>query len=123
MEFTLNDFTNLYHWIKRNGLIFVNLQPLTPLPGTEIYEKFKDQLIVPRDSFEKWDLAHLVLKPNRMSQRRYYFEILKLYSLITLNPINIVKLIRKYSIWDVLKLTKGSGIITGQYVKKIIRGY
>lgn len=123
MEFTLNDFKNLYLWIKRHGLIFVNLQPLTPLPGTEIYKKLKDQLIVPRDSFEKWDLAHLVLKPNRMSPRRYYFEILKLYSLITLNPINIAKLIRKYGIWDVLKLSKGSGIITGQYVKKIIRGH
>ena len=123
MDFSLGDFKNLYKWLKKLGLTFVNLQPLTPLPGTEIYEEYMEHFIISPDEYEKWDLAHLVLRPTKMSLRRYYLEILKLYFKITLNPNNIIKLINKYGLKDVLKLSKGSSIVTSQYLNKIVRGY
>lgn len=122
MDFSKADFNGLYRWIKKLNLIFVNLQPLTPLPGTELYEVYRNDFIIPREETEKWDLAHLVLKPSKMSVRHYYFEMIKLYYKITMRPKNIVKLIKRYSLREVLKLSWGSSLVTMQYIQKIIRG-
>lgn len=117
-----NDFENLYKWIKKIDIKFINLQPFTPLPGTEVYEQYKDRLIIPRGSYEKWDLAHLVVKPEKLSIRRYYFEILKIYYKVTMNPRNIFKMIKQYGIVENIKLSFGASNITMQYIKKIIKG-
>ncbi len=122
MDFSTEDFKNLYNWIKKMNLIFVNLQPLTPLEGTEIYNLYKEDFIIPKEEYEKWDLAHLVLQPKKMSVRRYYFEMIKLYYKITMRPQNVIKLIKKHGIKEVLKLSVGSSFVTLQYIKKVIRG-
>ena len=122
MDFSREDFHNLHKWLKGLGLTFINLQPLTPLRGTEIYQMYKENLIVDGDQFEKWDLAHLVLKPEKMSVRRYYYEMIKLYYRITMAPGNVIRLIKKYGLKDVLKLSMGSSVITMQYLKKLVRG-
>ncbi len=103
-------------------MTFVNLQPLTPLYGTEIFQEYEKDLVIPREEFEKWDLAHLVLKPQKMSIRRYYFEMVKLYYKITMRPKNVLRLIRKYGLSEVLKLSIGSSAVTFQYMQKILRG-
>ncbi len=122
MDFSKEDFVNLYKWIRKMGLIFVNLQPLTPLKGTDIYEVYEEDLAIKREEFEKWDLAHLVLKPEKMTTRRYYYEIIKLYYKITMHPTNVKKLIKKYGLKEVLKLSYGSSAVTLQYLQKILRG-
>lgn len=122
MDFSKEDFVSLYKWIRKMGLIFVNLQPLTPLKGTEIYEVYEEDLAIKREEFEKWDLAHLVLKPEKMTTRKYYFEIIKLYYKITMHPTNVKKLIKKYGFKEVLKLSLGSSAVTLQYLQKILRG-
>lgn len=120
MDFSKEDFVSLYKWISKMGLIFVNLQPLTPLKGTEIYEVYKEDLAIKREEFEKWDLAHLVLKPEKMTSRRYYYEIIKLYYKITMHPTNVKKLIKKYGFKEVIKLSFGSSAVTLQYLQKIL---
>lgn len=122
MDFSKEDFYNLYKWLKKLDLTFVNLQPLTPLPGTEIYDSYKENFIIDREDFEKWDLAHLVLKPSRMTIRRYYFEMIKLYYRITVNPKKIIGLIKKYGLKEVWKLSLGSSLVTLQYIIKILKG-
>lgn len=64
----------------------MNLQPLTPLRGTELYEKYKKDFIIREDEYEKWDLAHLVVKPTHISVRRYYFYTMMMYYRIMVNP-------------------------------------
>ena len=122
MDFSKEDFKSLYRWIKGLGLIFVNLQPLTPLKGTAIYQQYQKDFIIDPLEYEKWDLAHLVLKPQKMSVGRYYYEIIKLYYKITMRPQNIWKLIRKYGFMEVWKLFWGSSAVTRQYLQKMIRG-
>ena len=122
MDFSKDDFQKLYRWIKRLGLIFVNLQPLTPLKGTDIYEQYQKDFIVDPAEYEKWDLAHLVLKPQKMSVRRYYFEMIKLYYKILMAPQNVWKLIQKYGFMEVWKLSWGSSVVTLQYLQKMIKG-
>ncbi len=122
VDWDKNDFKNLYNYIKRLGLVFVNLQPFTPMPGTPYFDKYKDQLIIPYNEHEKWDMAHLVIKPEKISAGRYYFEILKLYYKITMVPQNVIYMFKRYGIKTTLKLSIGAAQISCQYIKKIIRG-
>ncbi len=116
------DFMALGRWIKKLGLIFVNLQPLTPLRGTEMYDEFKDKFIVREDEYEKWDLAHLVVRPENISSRKYYWYTIVLYYMITVNPKSVWYMIKKYGLHDTLKLSVGAFKVNIQYFKKLIQG-
>jgi radical SAM superfamily enzyme YgiQ (UPF0313 family) len=122
MDFTKADFQYLHQWLKRNDIHFVNLQPLTPLPGTALFPEFKDRLIVPRENYAKWDLAHLVMQPETLSVRVFYWEMIKLYYKSVASPAHAKSLIHKYGLWPVLKLSLGSARVTLQYLKKILEG-
>lgn len=116
------DFHALYKWIKKLGLVFVNLQPLTPLRGTELYESYRSEFIVREDEYEKWDLAHLVVKPTNISVRKYYWYTMLLYYKITANPKSGWYMVKKYGLHDTLKLSIGAMAVNHQYVKKLIGG-
>ncbi|WP_017416326.1 B12-binding domain-containing radical SAM protein [Clostridium tunisiense] len=116
------DFDRLYQWVKKLNIRFVNLQPFTPLPGTDLFQQYKNQLIVKREEYEKWDLAHLTVTPSKLSIRNYYFNIIKLYYKIIMRPSNVLYIIKKYGFLETLKLSIGSSNISMQYILKAIRG-
>ncbi len=122
LDWTWDDFNALYKWIKKLGLVFVNLQPLTPLRGTDIYEKYKPRFIVREDEYEKWDLAHLVVRPDHISVRKYYWYTMVLYYRITANPVSGWYMVKKYGLHDTLKLSIGAIAVNNQYWKKLIEG-
>lgn len=122
VEWTKNEFNKLYEFIKRNKLIFVNLQPLTPMPATPYFDLYKDRLLIPYNQHEKWDMAHLVIAPTRLSVRAYYLEIFKLYYKITLNPRSVAIILKRYGVKSNLKLSLGAMKISLQYLKKILKG-
>ena len=121
-DFTKKDFRQIEDYIIGLNVSFVNLQPLTPLPGTEIYDDYKDKILVSRKDYAMWDLAHIVLKPKYMSIRQYYYQIIKTYAGIVLRPDNIIKMLKKYGIKEVAKMWWGSQFVSLQYIGKIIRG-
>lgn len=114
------DFKALERWIKKLGIVFVNLQPLTPLKGTELYEKYRKDFIIREDEYEKWDLAHLVVKPTYISIRKYYFYTMMLYYKTMVNPTSVLYMIRKYGIKDTVKLSIGACEVNLQYLKKLL---
>lgn len=122
LDWTKKDFNALYKWIKKLGLVFVNLQPLTPLRGTDIYEKYKPRFIVREDEYEKWDLAHLVVRPDNITVRQYYWYTMVLYYKITANPVSGWYMVKKYGLHDTLKLSFGAVAVNNQYWKKLIEG-
>ncbi len=121
VDWNTNDFNRLYKWIKKIDIKFINLQPFTPMPGTELFQEYKDRLIIPREEYEKWDLAHLTVKPTNISVRAYYFNIIKLYYKVTMSPKNIFKMISQYGLKDNIKLSIGASKITMQYFIKMFR--
>lgn len=122
LDYSKEDFRELEDFIKKMDISFVNLQPLTPLPGTGIYPEYKDKITVSREDYAKWDLAHLVLKPEHMSARAYYYQIIRLYHRVIMRPKIIGRMIGKYGLGQVLKMSWGSGFVTRQYMGKIIQG-
>jgi radical SAM superfamily enzyme YgiQ (UPF0313 family) len=122
LDWKKSDFDSLRLFIVKTGIQFVNLQPLTPMPGTDLYERTNKNWIVGVDDFAKWDMAHLVLSPVHLSIRRYYFEIVKLYYQVTLRPSMVHRALKKYPFKENLKLTIGANRVMWQYVKRIIKG-
>ena len=78
---TKKDFDDLYNWIVRHELIHVTISIFTPIPGTQLYEEYKDKLIT--NKVEHWDFLHLVVEPDNISKHKFYLYyrklILKLY--------------------------------------------
>ena len=122
LDWVKKDFSALSKWIKKLGLVFVNLQPLTPLRGTELYEQYKEDFIIKEDEYEKWDLAHLVVRPKNISVRKYYLYTIWLYYSVTMNPKSAWYMIRKYGLFDTLKLSAGAFKVNLQYFRKLIGG-
>jgi len=123
LDFTKRDFAELTKWLKNLNVWFVNLQPLTPLPGTEIFEDYLPNLIVKREDYQVWDMAHVVLKPEFISIRRFYLEMIIAYYKVVMRPKNIWPLLKKYGVKANVKMLAGSSFVTFQYVQKILRGY
>ena len=117
-----SDFNRLHKYIKRLKLVFVNLQPFTPMPGTDYFAEYEKSLIIPYNEHEKWDMAHLVIKPVKISVRSYYWQILKLYYKITMPLKNVVYMIKRYGMKTTFKLSAGAAQISWQYIKKIVKG-
>lgn len=123
LDFTVDDFKQLTKWLKGLDVRFVNLQPLTPLPGTEIFERYLPELLVEREDYHLWDMAHVILRPKSMSIRRFYLELLIAYYRIIMRPKHMYALIKKYGIKSNLKMLWGSSCVSFQYIYKIVRGY
>lgn len=81
-----SDFSALEKWIAEAGLDLYTLSIFSPYPGTEQYQKYRDQLTT--TDCRKWDFSHLVLKPTHMSRSVFYLRILWLHAKMALkNPV------------------------------------
>ena len=114
-----SDFDNVIKFLKRFKNPIINLQPLTPLPGTACYEQYKNRLVVPRKRHELWDLAHLMIKPLKMAPADFYRNILRVYFKTSVGPGMHLYILRKYSLEAYLRTLRGIVTITGQYFKMI----
>jgi hopanoid C-3 methylase len=83
-EYTPEDWQRLWRFIEETGLYYVNISPLTPMPGTEIWPDYKDKVTIPREAHGLWDLSHVLL-PTKMPLKDYYRALLKLYAKTILN--------------------------------------
>lgn len=122
LDWTKKDFKQLYQFIKELNLQFINLQPITPMPKTSIYEAYEKNLIVDRDEYHKWDMAHLVIQPTGLSLRAYYWEIVKLYYKITVSLKMVIRALRKYPFTENIKLSIGANRVMAQYLIRILGG-
>jgi radical SAM superfamily enzyme YgiQ (UPF0313 family) len=72
------EFRALERYILRNRLYYVILQPLMPLPGTALWEEWRERVFIRRDHHEIWDISHLAV-PSHLPMWRYYAWMLRLY--------------------------------------------
>lgn len=100
------------------GIKFVNLQPLTPLKGTGIVVDEKD-LVIRRDDYSKWDLAHVTIQPEKMSLQDFYKCIMNLYLRIIYHHKNLLSLL-KYPLHMQFKMAVGMRRVKAQYMTKIM---
>ncbi len=119
LDFSKEDFKTMVNWLRDLDVRFVNLQPLTPLPGTSIFEDYRDHLLVEREDYSKWDMAHVVLRPDHMTTRAFYHQLIRAYYKIIMRPKHILSLIKKYGLVANIRMLIGSSHVSFQYYKKI----
>jgi len=113
-----SDFKNMVTVLKTLGIHFVNLQPLTPLPKTEV--SFPDHLLlIDKQNYAHWDLAHISVQPTKLSVPGFYREILKAYQSILYSPGVIWKYLTTYNPVMLFKMLLGGYRVTKQYKQKI----
>jgi radical SAM superfamily enzyme YgiQ (UPF0313 family) len=113
-----DEFSALGKKARELGIHYVNLQPLTPLPGTDQTVKDED-LVVPYSEFTKWDLAHVTIRPTRMSVADFYTSIVRLYDEILFQPRFLLGYIKAYNLPMLWKMLRGSFSVRRQYMRKI----
>ena len=112
------DFEYCKEKIRSLGIHYVNLQPYTPLPGTGI-EANDEELIIPYTDFAKWDLAHVTIRPKKMSVAEFYSSIIRLYNSILFQPRYLIDYLFKCNSRMLWKMLTGSIKVSKQYLKKI----
>lgn len=117
-SWSTDDFMKAGDIMTDLGIKFVNLQPLTPLIGTGLLVN-DENLIIERTDYSKWDLAHVSIRPEKMSIEDFYRNILNLYQRIVLNPRNLVSFL-KYPFVMQLKMVRGMKKVRKQYENKIM---
>jgi radical SAM superfamily enzyme YgiQ (UPF0313 family) len=117
-EWDKDDFARATKKMLDLGIRFVNVQPLTPLQKTDMPFD-ENRIIVPRSECEKWDLAHVVIKPEKLTLEQYYKEILKMYEQVSFHPFNLIHHL-KYPIHMQFRLFRGAFRVRKQYLRKII---
>lgn len=118
-EYLPEDWERLWRFVKETGLYYVNISPLTPMPGTLIWEQYRDRLTVPRGAHGLWDLSHVVL-PTRMPLKAYYRSLLWLYMRTCLDLFRARRLTlhTRPPVWSLkyLRLWKGAVKIFFQFM-------
>jgi radical SAM superfamily enzyme YgiQ (UPF0313 family) len=84
-DYTPEDWDQLNRFIDENELCYLNISPLTPMPGTLIWDQWKDRLAVSRRSHGLWDFTHVLL-PTAMPLKQYYRALLRAYLHASFSP-------------------------------------
>ena len=75
-EFTRTDFTALRKYCQQLELSYASYAVLTPLPGTDLYQEVRDQLII--HNYDYFDFIHTLL-PTTLPLKEFYTEYHDLY--------------------------------------------
>ena len=70
---------------------FVIFTPLTPFPGTPLYELAKSQGWIEEKDWSKYDLAHVIMPTETLSRREVRALMIACYRRFFLRPIKLLK--------------------------------
>jgi radical SAM superfamily enzyme YgiQ (UPF0313 family) len=112
------DFADCGRELRALGVRYVNLQPLTPLPGTGVAAPLTD-LVIDRADFTRWDLAHVSIRPRHMSVADFYRRIMQLYDEVLFQPAALLDHVRRYRVDQCWRLAVGSYRVRRQYRRKL----
>lgn len=116
-DWSHEDFAALRRKLVELDLRYVNLQPLTPLPGTG-FQMDAERMLLHRSDYARWDLAHLAVRPSKMSVPAYYREIIRSYEAVLFRP-SVLKDHLKYPPRMLWKMLTGSLAVYRQYLRKL----
>lgn len=89
-SFTEQDFERIDRYVNaRPVIVLTELTPLTPLPGTDLYQDYKTHVLT--DHRELYDLAHFVV-PTTLDQQSLYRLLRKYYWRVVWRAIRRLRL-------------------------------
>ncbi|MCS5695297.1 hypothetical protein NZJ93_04190 [Desulfofundulus thermocisternus] len=113
-DFSPVDFQKSFHYVRKLKIRQPQFTILTLLPGTELFERFKNKLTT--TNYEFFDLLHAVV-PTRLPLPQFYREFTTLYRRVYLRPgyyfFGTLK-------WLLLKLVTGR--LSLEHLQKLVHG-
>ncbi|WP_010246693.1 B12-binding domain-containing radical SAM protein [Acetivibrio cellulolyticus] len=106
-------FDKLYRFVKETKLLYVTVSIFTPIPGTPLYEEYKDK--INSKDIEEYDFLHLVLEPEKLTKQQFYMEYYKLV-------LRLYNLAKKSGIYDFMDIKFYKNMLTS-YLKRKMRGF
>lgn len=76
-SFSRSDFRALRQYCRDLGLSMATFPVLTPLPGTDLYDKVRGEMIT--DNYDYFDFIHTLL-PTRLPLKEFYEEYYQVYA-------------------------------------------
>jgi hopanoid C-3 methylase len=104
-EFERRDFADLREYCLGLNLPFIGFSVLTPLPGTDLYDEVKDQMITA--NYDYFDFFHTLL-PTTLPAPDFYRELANLFKR-SRSLKNQLKLMSKYRLRELPSLFKAYG--------------
>ena len=99
-EFTKEDFKSFKNYCRSLALSFPTFSVLTPLPGTDFYEKVKEKLIT--KNYDLFDFFHTLL-PTELPLDEFYDNLNFLY-MNAKSPMKSLSFMMKYPLKEIPKL-------------------
>ena len=115
-DWVKTDFDTLITHLNRFEHPLVNIQPITPMPGTPLFDEYTYEIEEARDNYAHWDMAHVVFKPIKMSKRLYYYHILRAYLKTSANKKQRKFIKARYGKTVYNRVKKGATKIAFQYI-------
>jgi radical SAM superfamily enzyme YgiQ (UPF0313 family) len=117
-EFDHRDFADLRQCCLDLDLSFIGFSVLTPLPGTDLYNEVREQLITA--NYDYFDFFHTLL-PTTLPLADFYRELATLFKR-SRSLKNQIKLMRKYRLRELPSLFKAYGQLMGR-LKTLAQDY
>ncbi|MBO5980878.1 MAG: B12-binding domain-containing radical SAM protein, partial [Clostridia bacterium] len=119
-DWVKEDFDTLIHYLNSFEHPLVNIQPITPMPGTPLFDEYSYEIEVKRDNYAFWDMAHVVFKPLKMKKRLYYYHIIRAYLKTSANKKQRRFIKERYGKKVYRRVKKGAAKIFFQYLKLML---
>ncbi len=114
------DFKSLRKYIKSLKPEISSISPLTPFPNLPMFNRYKDRLIYDIEDYEKWSFGQVIIRPSKISLRRYYYELLKTNLYVNLISNKKTEMLRHYGLGNIFLILKGSSLAVYKYSKLMI---
>ncbi|KJS87223.1 MAG: radical SAM protein [Peptococcaceae bacterium BICA1-8] len=121
-DWDTKDFLQFRKHVKELAPEISSLTPLTALPGTFLYNKYKERIFFAPDDYDQWSFSVVSIKPSKLSLRHYYFEVLKTNLYVNLLLNNPSYMIQQFGLGTFLGLAKGSLKFLLIYIKLMVKG-
>ena len=115
------DFDALINYLNSFEHPLVNIQPITPMPGTPLFDGYDKEIVVSREKYHLWDMAHVVFRPKFLSRRSYYYNILRAYVKTSANKKQRKFIKERYGKRIYARVKRGAAHIFMQYVRQMIK--
>ena len=119
-DWVKEDFDTLINHLNAFEHPLVNVQPITPMPGTPLYDEYGYEITEKRENYACWDMAHVVFKPLKMSKRLYYYHIVRTYLKTSANAKQRKFIKSCYGKKVYRRVRRGAAKIFFQYLRLII---
>ena len=119
-DWVKEDFDTLINYLNSFKHPLVNIQPITPMPGTPLFDEYKYEIEIPREKYAWWDMAHVVFKPINMKKRLYYYHIIRAYLKTSANKKQRKFIKERYGKKIYHRVKKGATKIFFQYLKLML---